>query len=176
MRLITIDASTKSVAFGIFIDGRLEKYGKINIQGKDIYEKCANTAHTLTSFARLYQIEKAIIEKPVYVNSPQVMMMLSIAQGALIGALAVGGVRKFEGVVPTAWASKIGVTSFTKAEKAMYGDAKRSPAWNKANLRDKRKQLVMDKVNDYFNINVTDNDIGDALGIGMAYLLTTEGR
>jgi len=100
MRLITIDASTKSVAFGIFIDGRLEKYGKINIQGKDIYEKCANTAHTLTSFARLYQIEKAIIEKPVYVNSPQVMMMLSIAQGALIGALAVGGVRKFEGVVP----------------------------------------------------------------------------
>jgi predicted methyltransferase len=37
-RICAIDASTNSLAYALFVDEELNQFGKINFQGKDIYE------------------------------------------------------------------------------------------------------------------------------------------
>ena len=43
-RLCAIDASTNSLAFAIYIEDKLDSVGKINFEGKDIYEKVGDAA------------------------------------------------------------------------------------------------------------------------------------
>ena len=164
-----VDASTQSMAFAHFVNHELSSYGKIVFSGNTIYEKIGDTAHKVSSFFDAYPVEVMLIEKTIFANSPQVAANLALSQGALIGAAKLGGVQKIYGVTPIAWQSFIGTRLLTTDEKSAI--RKKTPgksnSWYKTQEREKRKQKTIFTVNNEFDINIDDNDIADACGIGM---------
>jgi len=164
-----IDASTLSLAFAFFVDGELGRYGKITFSGNTIYEKLSDTAHKTTSLFKAVPIDCIVIEKTIFANSPQVAANLSLSQGALIGGAAIGGVTKIYGVAPMSWQSYVGTRLLTIDEKQKIRNANpnKSTSWYKAQEREQRKQKTISTVNKRFRIDISDNDIADACGIGM---------
>lgn len=167
-----IDASTNSMAFALFINHKLESYGKIVFSGETIYEKVGDTAQKVRGFFSTYPTEIIIIEKTIFANSPLVAANLALSQGSLIGAAKLGGVEKVYGVTPIAWQSFIGTRLLTSDEKSAIKKKNpgRSNSWYKSQEREKRKNKTIDTVNTEFNINLSDNDVADACGIGMYVL------
>jgi len=95
-------------------------------------------------------------------------MQLSLVQGAVVSAAYVSGVRVIKSITPMQWQNYIGTRLLTKNEKA---DLERkfpgkSKSWYKSKQRETRKNKTIDSVNDHFKINVSDDDVADAIGIG----------
>jgi Holliday junction resolvasome RuvABC endonuclease subunit len=164
-----IDASTNSLAFALFINQDLVKYGKIRFTGQSIYEKIGDTSHKTKAFFETIQTEHIIIEKTIFANSAQVAANLALSQGALIGAAKLAGVKNIYGIAPIAWQSYIGNRLLTTDEKKKIRDKNpdKSNSWYKAQEREQRKRKTINVVNNKFDINVDDNDIADACGIGI---------
>ena len=164
-----IDASTNSLAFAYFVDGNLEKYGKIKFLGSNIYTKLGDTVHKTMGLFSVIDTDHIIIEKTIFANSPQVAANLALSQGALIGGAQMGGVKNVYGVAPMSWQSYIGTRLLTTDEKQKIrqGNPDRSNSWYKSQEREQRKQKTISTVNRKFNINLDDNDVADACGIGM---------
>ena len=54
--IMAIDASTNSMAFSIFKEGVLHKFGKINFHGKHVYEKAGDACNKLIPFLKDFDI------------------------------------------------------------------------------------------------------------------------
>lgn len=164
-----VDASTNSLAFAYFVNGKLEKYGKIKFIGSNIYSKLGDTVHKTMGLFNIIDTEHMIIEKTIFANSPQVAANLALSQGALIGGAQMGGIRHVYGVAPMSWQSYVGTRLLTTDEKQKIRQKNpdRSNSWYKSQEREQRKQKTIATVNSKFGINLDDNDIADACGIGM---------
>ena len=164
-----VDASTNSLAFAYFVDGNLEKYGKIRFFGSTIYDKLGDTVHKTMGLFKSLPSENMIIEKTIFANSAQVAANLALSQGALIGGAKIGGVRNVYGVAPMSWQSYVGTRLLTTDEKQKIRQAHpgKSTSWYKSQEREQRKQKTIATVNKRFNIKLDDNDIADACGIGI---------
>lgn len=164
-----VDASTNSLAFAYFINGNLEKYGKIRFFGSTIYDKLGDTVHKTMGLFKSLPSENMIIEKTIFANSAQVAANLALSQGALIGGAKIGGVVNVYGVAPMSWQSYVGTRLLTTDEKQKIRNAHpgRSSSWYKSQEREQRKQKTIHTVNDRFGIKLDDNDIADACGIGI---------
>lgn len=164
-----VDASTNSLAFAYFVNEKLEKYGKIKFIGSNIYSKLGDTVHKTMGLFSVIDTEHMIIEKTIFANSPQVAANLALSQGALIGGAQMGGVRNVYGVAPMSWQSYVGTRLLTTDEKQniRQKNPDRSNSWYKSQEREQRKQKTIATVNSKFGINLDDNDIADACGIGM---------
>lgn len=164
-----IDASTNSLAFAFFVNQELSQYGKIKFSGNTIYEKIGDTSHKTMAFFKTIATENIIIEKTIFANSPAVAANLALSQGALIGAAKLGGVKNIYGVTPITWQSYIGTRLLTTDEKKVIRDKNpnKSNSWYKTQEREKRKRKTISTVNKKFDINIDDNDIADACGIGI---------
>lgn len=164
-----IDASTNSLAFALFHEGKLVKYGKIKYQGNTIYEKIYDTAHKTKSFFDSFPIDTIVIEDTIYANSPKTAAQLAKAQGALLAAANLGGVKNVYAITPIAWQNYVGTRLLTQEEKADIRSKfpARSNSWYKTKEREVRKNKTMATVNAKFDVHVDDNDIADAMGIGI---------
>jgi Holliday junction resolvasome RuvABC endonuclease subunit len=167
--VFSIDASTNSIAFAIFHKKDLISTGKINFQGRNTYEKVADACKKLNSFFKLYDIVDAIvIEHTVFINSPKTAADLALVQGAILGAAGINNIKVSGSVNPITWQSYIGNKRLTTKEKqdvvAEFPD--KSKAWYKNYERELRKQKTIRFVNTYYDKNITDNDVADAVGIG----------
>lgn len=166
--MLSIDASMNSMAFACFQGGDLKSYGKIKFDGRDHFEKSGNACRKLVPFLKAFETNAIVIESTIYANSPKTSMQLAMVQGAIMGAAAINGVRKMHGCVPVAWQSWIGNKVLTKEEK--YKIRKdhpgKSESWYKNQEREFRKNRTIKLVNNNFMIDVEDNDVADAIGIG----------
>lgn len=164
-----VDASTNSLAFAFFVDGKLKQYGKIRFFGSTIYDKLGDTVHKTMGLFKSLPSENMIIEKTIFANSAQVAANLALSQGALIGGAKIGGVRNVYGVAPMSWQSYVGTRLLTTDEKQKIRQAHpgRSNSWYKSQEREQRKQKTINTVNKRFSINLDDNDVADACGIGI---------
>jgi hypothetical protein len=164
-----IDASTNSMAFAYFENYKLKQYGKIKFSGEKIYDKIGDTANKVRLFFLSFPTENMLIEKTIFANSPLVAANLALSQGALIGAAKLGGVSNVYGVTPMSWQSYIGTRLLTKEEKDLIRSKSpgKSNSWYKNQEREQRKQKTINTVNKNFQINISDNDVADACGIGM---------
>lgn len=167
--LCTIDASTNSLAFALFIDGELKSYGKIKYQGSDIYAKISDIAHKTKAFFDVWQVDTIVIEDTIFANSPKTAAQLAKAQGALVAAANLGGVKSVYAISPITWQSYVGTKLLTPDEKKSIKVASpgKSVSWYKGKERDTRKNKTIATVNERFGLNLSDNDIADALGIGI---------
>ena len=177
MTFISVDSSTQSLAFAIW-DKELEAYGKVVFEhkSKNIYDKAGvigkRSGASLSKLIEVYKIRNMVIEKPIFANSPMTASNLALAQGALVGASIFAGIQEVTGVEPITWAAHIGNANLTKKEKEKIklDFPGQSVNWYKTKQRDVRKQRTMDYVNKRFKLDIKDNDVGDAIGIG-AYAL-----
>jgi Holliday junction resolvasome RuvABC endonuclease subunit len=164
----SIDASTNSLAFAIFSDNSLQKFGKINFQGVNTYAKVKDAARKTLAFFKNFKIDAIVIEHTVFINSPKTAADLALVQGAMLGAAGIAGIKVSGSVNPISWQSFIGNPKLTVAEKKELETEYpgKSKNWYQNRARDIRKIRTIQFVNTYYDQEVSDNDVADAIGIG----------
>lgn len=169
-RICSIDASTNSLAFAIFEDEKLKHFGKINFEGLNVYSKVKDAARKSVSFFAQFanSVDAIVIEHTVYMNSPKTQADLALVQGALLGAAAQNKIRLAGSINPIAWQTYIGNGKLTKDAKSLIRKANpgKSESWYKQHERELRKQKTINFININYDIEIEDNDVADAIGIG----------
>lgn len=169
-KICSIDASTNSLAFAIFYNRSLHRFGKIIFEGTNNYSKVKDAARKSVSFFEQIKnnVDSIVIEHTVYLNSPKTAADLALVQGAILGAAAQNGIRLAGSINPITWQTYIGNGKITKDSKTAIRKANpgKSESWYKQLERDMRKQKTINFVNINYDLNVSDNDIADAIGIG----------
>jgi Holliday junction resolvasome RuvABC endonuclease subunit len=169
-RICSIDASTNSLAFAVFNQGKLTHFGKINFEGINVYSKIRDAARKSVSFFNKFSndIDAIVIEHTIYMNSPKTQADLALIQGALLGAAAQNKIRLAGSINPIAWQSYIGNGKLTKDAKTIIRveNPDKSESWYKQQERELRKQKTINFININYDLEISDNDVADAIGIG----------
>jgi Holliday junction resolvasome RuvABC endonuclease subunit len=166
--ILAIDASTTSLAFAIFSDNKLVSCGKIKFEGNNAYQKLGDAALKTLPFLKQFEIDAIVIEHTVFINSPKTASDLALIQGALLGAAKLAGIRTAGSINPITWQSFIGNNKLTAKEKQdlMAEFPGKSKNWYQNKSREIRKQRTINFVNTYYDKNLADDDVADAVGIG----------
>jgi hypothetical protein len=100
------------------------------------------------------------------VRSADAGLKIAMIVGAALSAI-LRPETKVITVAPVQWQSFIGNKNPTKADKLAIQQEfpDKSASWYKATIRERRKQKTMSYFINKFGIDVTDNDVGDAIGI-----------
>lgn len=167
-KIISIDASTTSIAYAVFENKKLVLNGKVNFSGKDVYQKISSAIDSVVDVMKSINAEALVIERAVFINSPKTMSELSMVQGAILAGASLAGIKVFKGTNPIAWQSYIGNGKITKDAKILMRKANpgKSESWYKQFERETRKQKTINFVNINYDLDINDNDIADAIGIG----------
>jgi Holliday junction resolvasome RuvABC endonuclease subunit len=166
--ICAIDASTNSLAFAIFSDNKLIKYGKIKFDGIGIYEKLGDAALKSLPFFKQFEVDAIVIEHTIFINSPKTASDLALIQGALLGAAKIAGTKTAGSINPITWQTFIGNGKLTAEEKQklVLEFPEKSKNWYQNKTREVRKQKTINFVNTYYDRAVSDDDVADAIGIG----------
>ena len=166
--MVTLDMSSKFLAYAVWEDGNLLSYGKIYPND--------NGDNAIGSYARIIlatfdpPIHMVVYESAFMGNNANVMKVLSKVAGSVVAGFYLLGVRKFVAVPPITWQNGIKVPKTSKESYQELRDRNpgRSQSWLKSQDRLNRKQKIIDVVNARFGLSLTmeDNDIADAIGIG----------
>jgi Holliday junction resolvasome RuvABC endonuclease subunit len=167
-RIMSIDASTTSIAYALFENERLILSDKVEFSGKNVYQKIASAIGSVVQTMQDVNPEAIVIERAVFINSPKTMSELSMVQGAILAGASLAGIKIFKGTNPIAWQSYIGNGKLTKDAKILMrkDNPDKSESWHKQHEREVRKQKTINFVNINYDLELTDNDIADAIGIG----------
>lgn len=167
--ILAIDSSTNSMAFSIFTDRELIKYGKINFYGNHVYERTGDANKKISQFLKDYDIDAIVIESAIYTNSQNTAISLSLVQGAILGASQMYHKAPIVSCSPVSWQNWIGNGKLKKEEKLairdLYGHDK-SFSWYKQKEREFRKSRTIKKINIEFDLNIEDDDVADSIAIG----------
>jgi Holliday junction resolvasome RuvABC endonuclease subunit len=167
--ICAIDASTNNIAFAFYVDKKLDRHGKINLQGNDIYQKTIDaTAKTKAFFNQYKNLNAVVIEHTVFMNSPKTAADLALVQGAIIGGIGLAGIKIIGRVSPITWQSFLGNKKLTKEEQLQIRsfNPDKSVSWYKAYERDFRKKRTIKLLEIIYDKKILDYDVADAAGIG----------
>jgi Holliday junction resolvasome RuvABC endonuclease subunit len=167
-KIVTVDASTTSIAYAVFEDKELVLNGKVEFLGKNVYEKISSAIGSVVDVIKDIAPEALVIERAIFINSPKTMSELSMVQGAILAGASLAGIKMFKGTNPIAWQTYIGNGKVTKDAKLLMRKESpgKSESWYKQHEREARKQKTINFVNINYDLEITDNDIADAIGIG----------
>lgn len=167
-RIVSIDASSTSMAFAYFDKGKLVKYGKITFSGSNAYYRAGDACKKCYAFFKEVKADNVVIESAVRVNSAHTTIVLSIVQGAILGAAQMAGAKRVLSAAPLSWQSYIGNNRLTVKEKAAIRKKHpgKSQYWHKNNERQFRKQRTIAIVNEQFGLDIDDDDVADSIGVG----------
>jgi Holliday junction resolvasome RuvABC endonuclease subunit len=167
-KIITVDASTTSIAYAVFEDKKLILNGKVEFLGKNVYQKISSAIGSVVDVIKDIAPEALVIERAIFINSPKTMSELSMVQGAILAGASLAGIKIFKGTNPIAWQTYIGNGKVTKDAKLLMRkeNPERSESWYKQHEREARKQKTINFININYDLEITDNDIADAIGIG----------
>lgn len=165
-RVLGIDASTNSIGFCLMENDVPIKWGKIEFNGSDIYEKIYDAKVKVHAMLDELGSDYIAIEGAVLVRSPDAVIKLSYVYGTVISELMSTG-SKVITISPTSWQAYIGNKNPTKDEKD--GIRAKNPgyadSWYKNQLRNMRKQRTVDFFNKKYGISLSDFDVADSFGI-----------
>lgn len=166
--IIAVDASTNSLAFSYFENGKLIRYGKIRFTGADALYKAGDACKKSIQFFKKIKADVLVMEAAIYSNSPKTAMQLSLVQGAIVAAAQVAGIKNVTTITPMEWQNFVGTRLLTAAEKQdiVKKNPGKSNSWYKSKERETRKNKTISSVNKNFHINISDDDVADAIGIG----------
>lgn len=163
--IMSIDASTNSLAFAIYKNKDLIRFGKIEFDGNSTYEKVVDASRKVSSFIGLYEVDAIVIEHTVFMNSPKTAADLALVQGAILGS---SNAKIIRSVAPITWQNFIGNKKFTSEEKSLLKmqNPGKSDSWYKNQERVIRKQKTIHYISVQYDKIVNDNDVADAIAIG----------
>lgn len=167
-RVIGIDASTNSLAYAIFDDGKAVACGEVMFNGSNVYERL-NDARLKTQILVDQGIlvgDYVAMESAVMVNNRAVVIKLAYVYGAILGVLMQNKMQ-VETVTPLQWQSYIGNPALKKAEKEKiaHDNPGKTATWYKAQWRETRKQRTLVFARQFFTIATGSDNVGDAVGI-----------
>lgn len=170
-KIIAVDASTSNLAFALFELDKISYVGKINFEGKDIYEKCIDASRKLKSFFNsdvFANTNALIIEHTVFINSPKTAADLALVQGSIIGAAGASGISTIGKVSPITWQNYLGNKKLSKEEQLEVRKLNpgKSDSWYKSYERNMRKVRTIKLVEINYDRKIEDFDVADACGIG----------
>ena len=165
-RVLGIDASTNSIAFCLMENDLPLKWGKINLEGSDIYEKIYDAKNKMSIMLDELKSDYIVVEGAILVRSPDAVIKLSYVYGVVIAELMSTGAKVIT-ISPSAWQAYIGNKNPTKDEKSAIRLANPGYAdsWYKNQLRNMRKQRTVDYFNNKYSISLNEFDVADAFGI-----------
>lgn len=165
---MAIDASTTTLAFAIFSDNLLKACGKIKFDGSSTYQKLGDAALKTLPFLKNFHVDAIVIEHTVFINSPKTASDLALIQGALLGAAKLAGIKTAGSINPITWQTFIGNPKLSNDEKQklMKEFPGKSRNWYQNKSREIRKQRTIKFVNTYYDKNIQDDDVADAIAIG----------
>jgi Holliday junction resolvasome RuvABC endonuclease subunit len=165
-RVLGIDASTNSIAFCLMENDIPLKWGKVDLNGQDIYEKIYDAKKKMALMLNELKADYIVVEGAILVRSPDAVIKLSYVYGVVIAELMSTGAKVIT-ISPTAWQAYIGNKNPTKDEKAAirlkspgYADS-----WYKNQIRNMRKQRTVDYFNNKYSLSLDDFDVADSFGI-----------
>lgn len=166
-RVLSVDASTNSFAFALFVKKKLVKWGEIHFEGKTVFDRLADAQRKVYAMRDELEADLIVIEGAVYVQNKRTVILLAYTFGAIISALARPGVV-VEEISPMTWQNAIGNKALSKTEKAkMEADQPgKSKSWYSNQSREIRKQRTMDWVAKTFKVGVDSDNISDAIALG----------
>ena len=168
MKLLSIDASTKSLAYAMFEDGHLIAYGQFFYDGENIYKRCTDAMIKTEAMLGDLTADYVVLERAVMVRSTSVALNMAKSFGAIIAVLGKTGATICE-VEPIAWQSYLGNPVIRGNEKkkliAQHTELKTKSQIDKF-VREYRKGKTMKWVEDKFGVSADTDDVSDAIGLG----------
>ncbi len=164
-KVLGIDASTNSLAFCLMNGKEPVKWGEINFEGSDVYERILDAKRKIKSFKNQLDTDFVVIEAAISVRSVHTGIKMAYVFGAIMGELLSDNVKVVE-VHPITWQSYLGNKNFTKAEKEAIKIEfpEKSENWIKGKIRERRKQRTIDFVRK-MGVQTKSDNVADAAGI-----------
>ena len=154
MRILSLDASTKSTGFAIFNNKKLEEYGCITASSTDVIKRINKIITELEQVLTKGQVEKIIIEevRPEQGKNLQTYRVLMWLQAAINFLVHERFPKvKIEYTYPSEWRKACGIKT------------------GRGVLRESLKPIDIAFVKKIYSIDVNDDE-ADAIGIGHAYV------
>jgi len=169
-RVIGIDASTRSLAFAVFENGKPVYCGEINFQGATVFERLKDAKAKTRALVKSGHLKAdyVAIESAIMVRNIQTAIDLAYIYGAIIGELMAHNPQVHK-VAPISWQSGIGNPNLKKHEKEtiMQQFPDKSKSWYQAKGREIRKARTLEIARKYFKIPSDSDNIGDAVGLAL---------
>lgn len=165
-KVLGIDTSTNSLAFCLFEENVPKIWGKVNINGSNIYEKIRDAGSKARGLSVLKDVDYVIIESAIMGKSADASLKVAMIVGASLSSILTDKTNVIT-VAPLKWQSAIGNSLLKKDEKQRLRDENpgKSESWYKVNERAYRKSKTINWVKSEYGIIIDDNDVSDAIGI-----------
>jgi Holliday junction resolvasome RuvABC endonuclease subunit len=164
-KVLGIDASTNSFAFCLMDEKKAIKWGEIQFNGGDIYERILDAKRKIKSFKNELDTDFVVIEAAISVRSIHTGIKMAYVFGAIMGELLNDNIKVVE-VHPITWQSYLGNKNFTKAQKEAVKNEfpGKSENWYKGKIRELRKARTIEFARS-MGINTESDNVADAAGI-----------
>jgi len=164
-RVLGIDHSTKTLAFSLCSDGKIEYWEEIALNGDSVYERLGDLYLKLENRFENENIDVLVIEKTARVNSNDAVIKLGFIAGAIISYFAAKGTKIFE-TPALSWQSATAKPTLNKQDKLALRTKNpgRLRSWYKNEERKIRKQRIIDWVSQELGI-VAPSDAADSICI-----------
>ena len=153
MRIMAIDASTKSTGISLWEDKELISYKLIRTSLKNIDDRFKDMCLMILRSLEDWNPDEIYLEETVVARNVQVQRFLTRLQG-VVYCWCIQNNKKFNTIRPTVWRKAVGIKQGKKK-------------------RDELKQEAISLVNKKFNIEVND-DVAESICIGLATLFLNE--
>jgi Holliday junction resolvasome RuvABC endonuclease subunit len=167
-RVIGIDASTNSLAFAIFENEKPIQCGEIKFNGSNVFERLRDAKRKISALVDngFFEADYIAIESAIMVRNVQTAIDLAYVYGAILGELG-RATKNLEKVAPISWQSYYGVPNLKKHEKeAIQAEFPgKSKTWYQNKGREFRKQRILSRSREFFNVDNGSDNVGDAIGI-----------
>ena len=166
MKVMGIDASTNSLAYGIIEDGTLIDHGEFFFEGTDINKRLINAHEKTMDHIDLFDVDVIVFEKAVKVRSIDVAIKMAEFFGAIKAVIMKGSDVYM--VTPLTWQKAIGNPSILGKEKVQWVRARpelKTKSQIYTAIRKYRKQITMDWVEKNYGVKAANDNISDAIAI-----------
>ncbi len=170
MKYLGIDASTKSLAWGLIEDSELLAYGEIFFMGST-FELRLKEARTKTlAFMDIWdRADYIIFERAIIGPNREVALKLAQIFGVMKSCLADSSARLVE-APPMVWQEAIGNTVFRGRARTEF--LKLHPEWKtkakqSTGVREFRKNVTREIVIDCFGEDIESDNITDGIGLAL---------
>jgi len=162
-----LDCSTNSLAFSVFKDSDLIKYGEIFFKGDTVFHRAADARRKVEALASQFDVSFVAIEKTIFAKSIDTAIKMAYVAGTVISCLVENHAEVIE-IAPISWQAGIGNPNLTAAEKAKLKKdfPGKTKNWYQAKGREIRKQKTKDWVKNQFGLTIESDNVTDAIGIG----------
>lgn len=169
-RVIGIDASTNSLAFAIFENGKPIRCGEVTFNGATLFERLKDAKRKTRALVKAGVLsgDYVAIESAWVGNNPQTGLDLAYVYGAIIAELMEFNPEVHK-VAPISWQSGIGNPNLKKPEKdkIIADNPGKSKSWYQSEGRKIRKDRTMDIARRYFQIPSDSDNVSDAVGLAL---------